>query len=95
MMVWTREGTTPRIRRKKEPGDGTTWEKKKKKTEAEMVDCVNRDMRAIGTTLDEVHDRIGWRRIVSAAATPQLSGSVQKKKNNCLRSIDLFVSRVY
>ena len=39
------------------------------------MDCVNRDMRAIGTMKDEVHDRTGWRRIVSAAATPQLSGS--------------------
>ena len=38
-------------------------------------DCVNRDMRAIGTTKDEVHDRTGWRRIVSAAATPDPSGS--------------------
>ncbi len=35
--------------------------------------CVNRDMRAIGTTKDEV--RTGWRIIVSAAATPQPSGS--------------------
>ena len=40
------------------------------------MDCVNRDMRAIGTTKDEVHDRTGWRRIVSAAATPQSSGTV-------------------
>ena len=32
----------------------------------------NRDMRAIGTRKDEVHDRNGWRRIVSAAATSQL-----------------------
>ena len=39
------------------------------------MDCVNRDMRAIGTTKDEVHDRTGWRRIVSAAATPHPSGS--------------------
>ena len=30
--------------------------------------CVNRDMRVIGTTTDEVHDITGWRRIVSAAA---------------------------
>ena len=35
------------------------------------MDCVNRDMRAIGTTKDEVHDRTGWRRIESATATPQ------------------------
>ena len=39
------------------------------------MDCGNRDMRAIGTTKDEVHDRTGWRRIVYAAATPQPSGS--------------------
>ena len=26
----------PRIRRKKDSGDGTAWEKKKRKTEAEM-----------------------------------------------------------
>ena len=39
------------------------------------MDSVNRDMRAIGTTKDEVHDRTGWRRIVSAAATPQPSVS--------------------
>ena len=43
------------------------------------MDCVNRDMRAIGTTRDEVHDRTGWRRIVSAAASPQPSGSGKKK----------------
>ena len=28
-------------------------------------------MRAIGTTKDKVHDRTGWSRTVSAAATPQ------------------------
>ena len=39
------------------------------------LDCVNRDMRAVGTTKDEVHDRTGWRRIVSATAIPQPSGS--------------------
>ena len=37
--------------------------------------CVNRDMRAIGKTKDEVNDRTGWMIIVSAAATPQPSGS--------------------
>ena len=36
------------------------------------MDCVNRDMRAIGTTKYEVHDRTGWRRIVSAAPISQL-----------------------
>ena len=32
----TREETRPRIRRKKDSGDGTTREKKKRKTEAHM-----------------------------------------------------------
>ena len=45
------------------------------------MDCVNRDKRAIGTTTDEVHDRTGWRRILSAAATSQLSGRGYMKKN--------------
>ena len=35
-----------------------------------MMRCINRDMRAIGTTNDEVHARTGWRRIVSTAAIP-------------------------
>ena len=43
------------------------------------MDCVNRDMRAIGATKDEVHDRTGWMRIVSAAATPQFSGSGERE----------------
>ena len=34
--VWTREETMPRIRLKKDSGDGSTGEKKKRKTEAEM-----------------------------------------------------------
>ena len=51
-VVRTRQEARPRIRRKKDSGDGTTWEKKARKTEAEM-DCVKRDMRAIGTTNDD------------------------------------------
>ena len=35
-VVWTREDTRPRLLRKTNTGDGTTWEKKKRKTEAEM-----------------------------------------------------------
>ena len=35
-VVWPREETSPRIRRKKDSGDGTTLEKKVRKTEAEM-----------------------------------------------------------
>ena len=49
--------------------------RKRGRPKQRWMDCVNRDMRAIGTTSDEVHDRNGWRRIVSAAATPQPSGS--------------------
>ena len=69
------------MRRKKDSVDGTTWEKKARKTESGMDGMCqqerdrNRDMRAIETTKYEVHDRTGWRRIVSAAATPQLDGS--------------------
>ena len=75
-MVWPHKEVRPRLYRKKDSGDGSTWEKKAGKTEAEMgMDCVNGDKRAIGTTKDEVHDKTGWRRIVSAAATPQPCGS--------------------
>ena len=35
-VVWTRHEMRPRIRRKGNTVDGTTWEKKKRKTEAEM-----------------------------------------------------------
>ena len=35
-MVWTGKEARPRIRWKKDSGDGTSWEKKKRKTEAEM-----------------------------------------------------------
>ena len=35
--IWPRKEARPRIRRKTDSGDGTTWEeKKKRKTEAEM-----------------------------------------------------------
>ena len=34
--VWTREETIPILSRKRDSGDGTTWEKKKRKTEADM-----------------------------------------------------------
>ena len=77
-VVWPRKESRPRLRRKKDSGDGTTRETKARKNEAEVVrwmDCVSRDMRFIGTTKDEVHGRTGWRRIVAAAATPQPSGS--------------------
>ena len=35
-VVWTREETKPRKRRKKDSGDGTTREKKKRRIDAEM-----------------------------------------------------------
>ena len=35
-VVWTRQEARPRLRRKKDSGDGTTGEKKARKTEAEM-----------------------------------------------------------
>ena len=35
-VVWPRKETRPIFRRKKDSGDGTTWEKKKRKTETEM-----------------------------------------------------------
>ena len=38
------------------------------------IDCVKSDTRAIGA-VEDVHDRTGWRRIVSAAATPQQRGN--------------------
>ena len=33
---WSRKEARPRIHRKKYSGDGTSWEKKKRKTEAEI-----------------------------------------------------------
>ena len=35
-VVWTHEETRPGIRRTKHSGVGTTWEMKRRKTEAEM-----------------------------------------------------------
>ena len=53
------------LRRRKRGGPKQRW-----------VDCFNRDMTAIRTTKDEVHDRTGWRSIESTAAVPQPSWSV-------------------
>ena len=50
--------------------------RKRGRPKQRWMGSVNRDMRAIGTTKDYVHDRTGWRRIGSAATTPQPSGSV-------------------
>ena len=43
-------------------------ERRRGRPKQRWMDCVNQDMRAIGTTKYEVHDRTGWRRIVSVAA---------------------------
>ena len=47
---------------------GPPGRRKSGRPKQRWVDCVNRDMRAIGTTKDEVHCITGWRRIVSAPA---------------------------
>ena len=62
-----------RIRRKSDSGDCTTYmgeESEEDRSRDFPVGCVNRDMRAIGTTKDEVRGnwQNGWRRIVSASA---------------------------
>ena len=49
--------------------------RKRGRPKQRWMDYLNRYMRAIGTTKDEVHDRTGSRIIGSAAATPQPSGS--------------------
>ena len=56
--------------------------RKRGRPKQRWMDCVNRDMRAIGSTKYEFHDRTSWRRIVSAAATPQPSESGLKKKKS-------------
>ena len=44
--------------------------RKRRRPKQIWMDCVNRDMRAIGATKDEVHDTTCWRRsTVSVAAT--------------------------
>ena len=48
--------------------------RKRRRPKQRWMACVNQDMRAIGTTKDEFHDRTGWRRIVFDAATPRPSG---------------------
>ena len=72
--------TRPRIRQKKDSENGTTWEKTKRKTDAAMDGLCqprhDRHMRAFVTTKDEGHDKTVWRRIMSVAATPHLSGGV-------------------
>ena len=68
-VIWTRQEARPKIRRTKYSGDGTTWKRKRERPKQIWMDCVKRDMRGIGTTKYEVHDRTDWKRIVSSAAT--------------------------
>ena len=44
-------------------------EEEEDQNRAGWMDCVNSDMRAIWTTEHEVHDRTGWRKMLSATAT--------------------------
>ena len=75
-VVCPRKEARPRLHRKTDSGDvPSSGRRKRGRPKHRWMDCVNRDMRVIGTTKDEVHDRTGWRRIVSAPATPQPSGS--------------------
>ena len=48
--------------------------RKRGRPKKRWMDCVNRDMRVIGTTKDEVHDRTGWKRILSATPQPSWGG---------------------
>ena len=52
-----------------------TWRRKRGRPKQRWMGCFNQDLRATGATQVEGHDRTGWRRILSAAETPQLSGS--------------------
>ena len=56
------------------------WRRKRGRPKQRWMDCVNRDMRAIGTTKDEVHDRTSWRRIVSATTTPSQVGAARRRR---------------
>ena len=55
------------------------WRRKRGRPNQRWMDCVNRYMRAIGTTKDEVHDRTGCRRIVSATAPHNKVGAARRR----------------
>ena len=74
-VVWTREKTKAKNTSEERLGMVPPGRRKRGRPKQRWMDCFNRDMRAIGTEKDEVHDRTGWTRIVSAGATPQLSRS--------------------
>ena len=58
----------------------TPGRRKRRRPMQRWMVCVNRDMRAIGTTKDEVHDGTGWRRIVSAAETHNQVGAARRRR---------------
>ena len=75
-VVWPCEEARSRIHQTKDSGDDATREKKARKTEAEMDGLCQPGHESYQDNKRlKAFDRAGWRRIVSAAATLQLSGS--------------------
>ena len=67
-MVWTHKETRPRIRRKKDTGDGITWEKEKKR-KAETAVQASETLKPSGQQkMKSVTELAGGRRTVSAAS---------------------------
>ena len=56
--------------------------RKRGRPKQRWMDCVI--MKAIGTTKDEVHDRSGWRRIVSAAATHNQVRAARRRRKRLI-----------
>ena len=84
-MVWTHKEARPRLRWKKHSGDGTTWEKKERKTEAEMDGLCQPGHESHRNNNNEFYDRTGWRKIVYPAA----SYNYKKKKKVCNVDYDI------
>ena len=58
--------------------------RKRGRPKKRWMDCVNRDMRAIGTTKDEVHDRTDWRRIMCLPQRPHNQvGAARRRRRRC------------
>ena len=60
------------------------WRRKRGRPKQIWMDCVNRYMRAIGTTKVEVHDRTGCRRIVSATAPHNKLGAARRRRTKVI-----------
>ena len=58
--------------------------RKRARPKQRWTDCVIRDVRAIGTTKGEVHDRTDWRRIVSAAATHNQVRAARRRRKRLI-----------